>query len=167
MLSGDLTRTAAVAMTDGEEGLRDIGFEIFRPILPMLASTAESVGDAVESFDLASVEWKLDGIRIQIHRRGEEVRIYTRNLNDITTSCPGPSTRSSTAGEAGGAGRRGTLDGTTVPARSRTRSRGSTATRRRGITTFLFDLLHVDGEDLLDTPLARARGAARGDRAAA
>ena len=74
MLSGDLTRTAEVALTAGEEGLRDVGFEIFRPILPMLASTAETVADAVTSFERASVEWKLDGIRIQIHRRGEEVR---------------------------------------------------------------------------------------------
>jgi DNA ligase-1 len=89
MLSGDLPRTAEIAMTAGEEGLRAVGFEIFRPILPMLASTAESVADAVASFGRASVEWKLDGIRIQIHLRGEEVRIYTRNLNDITHALPG------------------------------------------------------------------------------
>jgi DNA ligase-1 len=88
MLSGDLPRTAAVALTEGEEGLREIGFEMFRPILPMLASTAESVAAAVESFDQASVEWKLDGIRIQIHCRGDDVRTYTRNLNDITASLP-------------------------------------------------------------------------------
>ena len=55
----------------------------------MLASTAESVADAVAGFERASVEWKLDGIRIQIHRRGDEVRIYTRNLNEITASLPG------------------------------------------------------------------------------
>ena len=55
----------------------------------MLASTAESVADAVGSFDRASVEWKLDGIRIQIHRRGNEVRVYTRNLNEITDALPG------------------------------------------------------------------------------
>ncbi len=69
MLSGDLTRTAEIAMTGGEQGLRDVGFEIFRPIFPMLASTAESVEDAVASFDRSSVEWKLDGIRIQAHRK--------------------------------------------------------------------------------------------------
>src|ERR671913_534800 len=51
MLSGDLTRTAEIAMTRGEEGLREVGFEIFRPIFPMLASTAASVPDAVGSFD--------------------------------------------------------------------------------------------------------------------
>src|SRR5437867_3096856 len=55
----------------------------------MLASTAESIDDAVASFELASVEWKLDGIRIQVHRRDDEVRIYTRNLNDITEALPG------------------------------------------------------------------------------
>src|SRR2546422_11139858 len=55
----------------------------------MLASTATSVAEAASGFERASVEWKLDGIRIQIHRRGEEVRIYTRNLNDITPALPG------------------------------------------------------------------------------
>ena len=74
MLSGDLTRTAEIALTEGEEGLRAVGFELFRPIFPMLASTAESVDEAVGGFERASVEWKLDGIRIQIHRRGDEVR---------------------------------------------------------------------------------------------
>ena len=137
MLSGDLTRTAEIAMTRGEEGLREVGLEIFRPILPMLASTAESVADGVASFDRASVEWKLDGIRIQIHRRGEEVRLYTRNLNDITHSLPGivdavlclPVKQAVFDGEALWWG------------------------EATGVATFLFDLLHADGEDLLDVPL--------------
>src|SRR3954470_20706182 len=51
MLSGDLGRTAEIALADGEDGLREVGFEIFRPIFPMLASTAESAADAVESFE--------------------------------------------------------------------------------------------------------------------
>src|SRR5207248_2635513 len=89
MLSGDLTRTAEIAIAQGEAGLRDVGFRLFQPVLPMLASTAASVAEAVASFDLASVEWKLDGIRIQVHRRGPEVRIYTRNLNEITHALPG------------------------------------------------------------------------------
>jgi DNA ligase 1 len=63
-----------------------------RPNLPMLASTAENVGEAVASFDRASVEWKLDGIRIQLHRRGDEVQVFTRNLNEITHALPGSST---------------------------------------------------------------------------
>jgi DNA ligase-1 len=155
MLSGDLTRTAEIAMTTGEEGLRGVGFEIFRPILPMLASTAESVHDAVAGYERASVEWKLDGIRIQIHRRGEEVRIYTRNLNDITHALPGivhgvrrlPVRQAVFDGEALWMGEDGPA------AFQDTVSRIDSEAPPEGIVTFLFDLLHVDGDDLLDTPL--------------
>jgi DNA ligase-1 len=155
MLSGDLARTAEIAMTQGEEGLRDVGFEIFRPILPMLASTADSVADAVAGFDRASVEWKLDGIRIQIHRRGEEVRIYTRNLNDITHALPGiveavlrlPVKQTVLDGEALWMGEDGPA------AFQDTVARIDRDAPPEGIATFLFDVLHVDGDDLLDTPL--------------
>jgi DNA ligase 1 len=155
MLSGDLTRTAAIAITEGEAGLREVGFEIFRPIMPMLASTAESAQDAVASFDRASVEWKLDGIRIQIHRRDAEVRIYTRNLNDITHTLPGiveavrqlPVTQAVFDGEALWMGEDGPA------AFQDTVSRLDRDATPEGIVTFLFDLLHVDGDDLLDAPL--------------
>ena len=156
MLSGDLTRTAEIALIEGEEGLRDVGFQIFRPILPMLASTAASVSDAVASFDRASVEWKLDGIRIQVHRRGDEVRIYTRNLNEITHALPGivEAVRGLAVGQA-------VLDGEALwmgddgPAAFQdTVSRIDSDAPPEGIVTFLFDLLHVDGDDLLDAPLA-------------
>jgi DNA ligase 1 len=155
MLSGDLTRTAEIAMTTGEEGLRAVGFELFTPIFPMLASTAESVGDAVEAFERASVEWKLDGIRIQIHRRGDEVRIYTRNLNEITQALPGlvevarglPVQQAVFDGEAIWMGDDGPA------AFQDTVSRIDTEAAPEGITTFLFDVLHADGEDLLDVPL--------------
>jgi DNA ligase-1 len=155
MLSGDLTRTAEIAMATGEEGLRDVGFEIFRPILPMLASTAESVREAVAAYERASVEWKLDGIRIQIHSRGEEVRIYTRNLNDITHALPGIveavrrlSVRQAVFdGEALWLGKHGPA------AFQDTVSRIDSEAQPEGIVTFLFDLLHADGDDLLDLPL--------------
>jgi DNA ligase-1 len=94
MLSGDLTRTAEIALAGGESGLRGIGFELFRPVLPMLASTADTVADALAGFARASVEWKIDGIRVQIHRRGSDVRVYTRNLNDVTDALAGRSTPS-------------------------------------------------------------------------
>ena len=155
MLSGDLSRTAEIALADAEEGLRAVGFELFRPVFPMLASTAATVAEAVASFDRSSVEWKLDGIRIQIHRRGDEVRIYTRNLNEITHALPGiveaalrlPVEQAVLDGEALWMGEDGPapfqdtvarIDGDAQP---------------EGIATFLFDLLHVDGHDLLDTPL--------------
>jgi DNA ligase 1 len=159
MLSGDLPRTAATAVVEGEGGLRAIGLEVFRPVLPMLASPAESVGEAVAAFGLASVEWKLDGIRIQIHRRDDEVRIYTRNLNDITRLLPGivDAVRGLPVCDA-------VLDGEALwmtdegpAAFQETVSRIDVDAPPEGVATFLFDLLHVDGEDLLDTPLRDRR----------
>jgi DNA ligase-1 len=155
MLSGDLTRTAEIAIGEGEEGLRGVGFRIFQPILPMLASTAESARDAVASFERASVEWKLDGIRIQIHRLGDKVRVYTRNLNDITHALPGivdavrrlPVRQAVLDGEAIWMGADGPA------AFQDTVSRIDSEAAPEGIVTFLFDLLHADGDDLLDAPL--------------
>jgi DNA ligase-1 len=155
MLSGDLTHTAELAMSGGEEALRGVGFELFRPILPMLASPAATVAEAVTGFERSSVEWKLDGIRIQIHRRGDEVRIYTRNLNDITASLPGiveviaqlPIAQVVLDGEALWMGPDG-------PAPfQETVSLIDSDAPPDGVVTFLFDLLHIDGEDLLDDPL--------------
>ncbi len=155
MLSGDLARMAEVAVTGGEPGLQAIGFEIFRPILPMLASTGASVAEAVNSFHRASVECKLDGIRIQIHRRDREVRIYTRNLNEITGALPGivdamlrlPVTQAVLDGEALWMGVNGPA------AFQHTVSQIDSGASGVGVVTFLFDLLHVDGDDLLDVPL--------------
>ncbi|HTU85705.1 MAG TPA: ATP-dependent DNA ligase [Solirubrobacteraceae bacterium] len=159
MLSGDLTRMAQIALTSGEEGLREVGFEIFRPILPMLASTSATVTGALAGLQRASVEWKLDGIRIQIHRRGSEVRVYTRNLNEITDALPGivaavlrlPVTQAVLDGEALWMSEDG------PGSFQHTVSQIDSDAPAEGIVTFLFDLLHLDGEDLLDTPLeARA-----------
>ena len=155
MLSGDLPATARIAMSEGESGLQAVGLELFRPILPMLASTAATAVDAVAAFACASVEWKLDGIRIQIHRRADEVRIYTRNLNDITERLPGiaraiarlPVSQVVLDGEALWMGPDG-------PAPfQETVSLIDSDAPPQGVVTFLFDLLHLDGSDLLDQPL--------------
>jgi DNA ligase-1 len=164
MLSGELTAMAQIALASGEQGLREVGFQIFRPILPMLASTASSVDEAVSSFERASVEWKLDGIRIQIHRRESEVRIYTRNLNEITPALPGivaavlrlPVSQAVLDGEALWMSDEG------PGSFQHTVSQIDSDAPPEGIVTFLFDLLHVDGEDLLDAPLHE-----RADRLAA
>jgi DNA ligase-1 len=89
MLSGDLGRTAGVALTQGAGGLDGVGLEVGRGVLPMLAAGAPDVAAALAEVGPASVEWKLDGARIQVHRAGDDVRIYTRNLNDITGRLPG------------------------------------------------------------------------------
>ncbi|MDQ3876938.1 MAG: ATP-dependent DNA ligase [Actinomycetota bacterium] len=155
MLCGDIPRTAEIAMVSGEAGLRQVGFRIFQPIMPMLASTAESVGEAVNTFEKSSVEWKLDGIRIQIHRRGDEVRIYTRNLNEITDALGGIAT----------AIRRLPVDQIVLDGEAIWMNESGPASFQEtvslidrdgppeGVVTFLFDVLHVDGEDLLDVPL--------------
>src|SRR5262249_16081019 len=153
MLNGDLPRTAEIALEDGEEGLRAVGFELFRPILPMLASTAPNAADAVAGFEQSSVEWKLDGIRIQIHRRGDEIRTNTRNLNEITDTLPGIV---AAVGELELS--QAVFDGEALWMREQgpapfqeTVSQIDSDAPPEGIVTFLFDLLHLDGEDLLDT----------------
>ena len=161
--------TAELAITGGEDGLREVGFEIFRPIFPMLASTAASAAEAVAGFERSSVEWKLDGIRIQIHRRGDEVRIYTRNLNEITDALPGiveavrglPVTQAVFDGEALWMRERGPA------AFQDTVSQIDGAAPPEGIVTFLFDVLHARRRGPARHPARGARRAARGDRSAA
>ncbi len=154
MLSGDLARTAEIAIAEGEPGLLAVGLELMRPVLPMLASPGASVAEAMGGFGCVSVEHKLDGLRVQIHRRGEEVRIFSRNLNDLTARLPGivAATRALPVdavvldGEALWMGSEG-------PASfQETMSQIDTDAPPEGVVTFLFDVLHVDGVDLLDAP---------------
>jgi DNA ligase-1 len=121
----------------------------------MLASTGATVTDALSGMERASVEWKLDGIRIQIHRRDQDVRIFTRNLNEITETLPGiveavrrlPVTQAVLDGEALW------MDAGGPAPFQYTVSQIDSDAPPEGIVTFLFDLLHVDGEDLLDVAL--------------
>jgi DNA ligase 1 len=160
MLSGDLTRMAEIAISTGEEGLCAVGLELFRPVLPMLASPGASVAEAMAAFACASVQFKLDGLRVQIHRRDDDVRIYSRNLNDITHRLPGivaavqelPARAVILDGEALWMGEGG-------PASFQdTMSQIDADASPEGVVTFLFDVLHVDGRDLLDTPLRERSG---------
>ena len=88
MLAGDLARVAAVALVDGEPGLSAIGLEVLRPILPMLASTSADVESALASWVRRRSSGSSTGPAIQAHRAGGEVRLFTRNLNDITDRLP-------------------------------------------------------------------------------
>ena len=167
MLAGDLARVATVALTEGEAGLDAVGLEVLRPILPMLASTSPDVASALEELGPSQIEWKLDGARIQAHRRGDDVRLFTRNLNDVTDRLPavvdllrsldldqvvldgeilgvtdeGPEAFQETMSSFGrrAAGTAGTAGG--PPGRA-------------SLGIWFFDILHLDGEDLLDRPLA-------------
>jgi DNA ligase-1 len=157
MLDGDLSRVAVVAVTGREAGLCAIGLRLLRPVQPMLAATATDVREAIGACGLSSVEWKLDGARIQAHRDGDEVRLFTRNLNDVTARLPGvvrlvrslPAGRLVLDGEVMGA-----ADGERPDAFQDTMSRFGRHDGGGGdLGVRFFDLLHLDGRDLLDEPL--------------
>lgn len=88
MLSGDLPAVALLARTGGRSTLAEVGINLGVAVQPMLASAASSLSEALADLGGASVEWKLDGIRVQAHRRGDRVRLFSRNLNDITEQFP-------------------------------------------------------------------------------
>jgi DNA ligase-1 len=166
MFSGDLGRTAVIALGEGAVGLERVGLTVLHPVQPMLAGSSSSVSAALAETGPASVEWKLDGARIQVHRDGDVVRVYTRNLNDVTD-------RLSAVVEAVRAlpAHRLVLDGESIgihddgrPRRFQdTMSRFGTGTARAAagpdsaaglqLHAFFFDVLHLDGHDLVDLPL--------------
>jgi DNA ligase-1 len=166
MLSGSLAATATVALTGGADVLREFRLTLGRPIRPMLASPAESVAEAVAELGDTSVEYKLDGARIQVHRDGTDVHVYTRTLREITASVP-----ELVAMILDLPVRSVVLDGETlaldVDGRPRpfqeTMSRfGATTTKREELLRpYFFDCLHLDGVDLLDAPLRERTEALR------
>ncbi|HET6353017.1 ATP-dependent DNA ligase [Streptomyces sp.] len=89
MLDGSLPRVARALLADGPTALARFRLRVGTPVLPMLAHTAKSVTEAVQALETACVvEEKLDGIRVQVHRAGEDIRVYTRSLDDITDRLP-------------------------------------------------------------------------------
>lgn len=89
MVLGDIGAVAAIAKIEGEDGLLKVGFEVFRPVKLMLAQMAGDVAEAIrEHGGKTAFEYKLDGARVQIHKEGEKVRIYSRRLSDVTESLP-------------------------------------------------------------------------------
>jgi DNA ligase-1 len=88
MYSGDVGRVARAALEDGGAALAGFTLQLLSPVAPMLASPAEDVGAALERLGEAAFEWKLDGARIQVHKAGDEVRVFTRNLQDATDRVP-------------------------------------------------------------------------------
>ncbi len=175
MLSGSTIAVVALALRDGLAALESVGLAVGSPILPMLASSAPDVAAALERIGgrvvpaaeevpegvvepgrtPVAVDAKLDGIRIQVHRAEDEVRIFTRSLEEITARLPEvvaavralPASRLVLDGEAL------LVDGDGRPrAFQETASRVATAGGELHVTSYFFDLLHLDGEDLLDRP---------------
>ena len=162
MLSGDLGETARLALT-GEPGeLEAVGLVVGRPVLPMLAATAASPSAAIETTGEASVEYKLDGARIQVHRSGDDVRVFTRNLADITHRLPEvvEVVRQLPVRDVILDGETLALDENDAPRPfQETMSRfGAQTAREMVLHPWFFDVLHVDGRDLLDEPLSTRLG---------
>ncbi len=88
MLSGDLATVAEAARLKGRSGLADFSLQLFRPLRPMLAQPAGSVREAIDRIGQTALEYKLDGARVQVHKRGAEIRVFTRHLNEVTDSVP-------------------------------------------------------------------------------
>jgi DNA ligase-1 len=167
-LHGDLSEIARIALRDGSEGLAAVRLEVGRPLSPMLAASAPDVAAAIERTGRAAVEHKLDGARVQVHRDGGEVAVFTRSLDDITAHVP-----EAVEAALGLPATRVVLDGEVIALRedgrpqpfqvtgSRFGSRRDLEKLRREIplSVFFFDLLHLDGRDLLDAPLAERAAA--------
>ena len=158
MLHGDLPAIAELALEGGAAALAAVRLEVGRPLRPMLASPAADLEAAfAKAGGAAAVEFKLDGARIQVHRRDGDVAIFTRTLDDVTARLPEvveaalalPATALVLDGEAIALRDDGRPHPFQVTA-SRFASRGRTADVP--LTPFLFDVLHADGEDLLDRP---------------
>ncbi|MCO1577040.1 ATP-dependent DNA ligase [Crossiella sp. SN42] len=157
MLSGELSAVAESARAGGEAALAEFRLEVGRPIRPMLASPAESLDSALAELGEVSVEYKLDGARIQVHRDGEAVRVFTRTLREITASVPElievvlglPCTSVVLDGETLAL----TDDGRPRPFQETMSRFGATSARELLLHPYFFDLLHLDGVDYLDAPL--------------
>ncbi|MFE3581375.1 ATP-dependent DNA ligase [Streptomyces vinaceus] len=162
MLDGSLARVAAAVLADGAAALREVTLRVGQPVQPMLANTAKSVAEALAALGPCAVEEKLDGIRVQVHRDGEEVRVYTRSLDDITGRLPEvaevaralPGERFILDGEVIGQG----PDGRPVPFQevaSRVGSRIDVEAARRTlpVAPYFFDVLASGDEVLLDLPV--------------
>ena len=157
MLSGDLGETARIAMEQGRRGLEAVGLRVGRAIQPMLASTSESVAAAFAELGEVSIQAKLDGIRIQAHRDGDDVWLYTRNLHDVTTRLPDvvalvrglPADSLVLDGEVIGISE----DSPEMFQDTASTFGSGSAGGRVELRTQFFDILHRDGRDLIDEPL--------------
>jgi DNA ligase-1 len=163
MVRGDLGVVAEAGLRDGSAGLAAFRLQVGQPIQPMLAQSATSVAAALERIAPAAIEWKLDGARVQIHVLGEDIRVFTRSLDDITSRVPElvemarslPVRSVVLDGEALALKEDGRAHPFQVSA-SRFGSRLDVDRLRATLplTPFVFDALHLDGDDLVDRPAA-------------
>lgn len=164
MLAGRLAPVARAALVEGEPALTRFLLQPFRPLQPMLADSAADVGAAISAFGEAAIEYKLDGARIQVHKVDDEVRVYSRNLRDVTIAVPEVVSLARVL-----PARKIVLDGEAIALRPDGTPHPFQVTMRRfgrkldvdqvrqdlPITPVFFDALYVDGATLIDEPLTR------------
>ena len=171
MMAGDTARVARSLLESGEASLETWTIHLFQPVQPMLAQPAQDVETALEQMGEAALEYKLDGARIQAHKRGDEVRIYTRALNNVTSAVPEvvEAVRALPAHEL-------ILDGEVVSFAPDGRPHPFQITMRRfgrkldldrlraelPLTPVWFDILYFDGHPLIDHPQSERFAALRG-----
>jgi DNA ligase-1 len=164
MLAGGLPAVAAVLAGEGAPGLERFSLQLFHPVQPMLADTASDTADALERLGEAAFEYKVDGARVQVHKDGDTVRVYSRALNEVTAAVP-EIVEAVLALPA----RRLVLDGEAVALNPAGRPLPFQITMRRlgrrldverlrqelPLAVNFFDALRVDDDTLIDQPLAR------------
>jgi DNA ligase 1 len=164
MMAGDLGVVARTAFAGGEAALTQIIVQMFRPVQPMLAESAESVDEALTRLDRASVELKLDGARIQVHKAGDDVKVFSRTLREVTGAVPEvvDIVRALPAREI-------ILDGEVIALRPDATPEPFQVTMQRfgrrldvdrlrremPLTPFFFDALYLDGQALIDETQSR------------
>jgi DNA ligase 1 len=164
MMAGDLGVVARTAFAGGEAALTQIIVQMFRPVQPMLAESAESVDEALTWLDRASVELKLDGARIQVHKAGDDVKVFSRTLREVTGAVPEvvDIVRALPAREI-------ILDGEVIALRPDATPEPFQVTMQRfgrrldvdrlrremPLTPFFFDALYLDGQALIDETQSR------------
>ena len=165
MMAGDLGTVAQAALGDDREAaLGKYQLEVFRPVQPMLADSASDIPEAFSESGPFAVEWKLDGARIQVHKREDRVAVYTRSLNEVTNAVPEvvDAVQALPAREL-------ILDGEVISLAADGRPLSFQDTMRRfgrrinveklrdelPLTPFFFDVLLHDDESMIDHPLSQ------------
>ncbi len=165
MLGGALPPVAAAALAEGAAGLARFRLRVGEPVQPMLAHPAADVGEALATLGEAAFEWKLDGARVQVHKDGVAVKVFSRSLREVTAAVPEVAALARVA-----PARTLVLDGEAIALRPDGSPEPFQVTMQRfgrkldverlaaelPLSAFFFDVLHADGVDLLDRP-ARQR----------
>jgi DNA ligase-1 len=168
MIAGDIGEVASIAKNEGKEGLFKIGFEVFRPVSLMLAQMADNVAEALEEHGgKTALEYKYDGARVQIHRLGEQVKVFSRRLTDVTDSLPEieeTARKNIKAREAILEGEVVAVDSQGFPIpfqhlmrRFRRIHEIQDMAERIPVRLYLFDILYLNGENLISASYVQRR----------